>query len=48
VFDLKLKQDKFLEVVSLICTEYFFDLYFKYFTNLKTLELAVAFPRCSP
>jgi len=28
--------------------KYFFGLYFKYFINLKTLELGVAFPRCAP
>jgi len=30
----------------LICTKCFFDLYFKYFINLKTLELGMALPRC--
>jgi len=28
--------------------KYFFGIYFKYFINLKTLELGVALPRCSP
>jgi len=36
-----LKQDRFFEAVSLICTEVFLWViaYFKYITNLKTLGL---------